>query len=1203
MGKRYLAAALFVIILSIAGFAQEEKSKPTAYMVSNAHLDTQWNWDVQTTISDYVRNTLNQNLILLEKYPNYVFNFEGGVKYSWMKEYYPWQYEKLKKFISDGRWHVSGASWDANDVIVPSIESGIRNILLAQDFYRNEFGIESTDIFLPDCFGFGWTLPSIASHCGLLGFSSQKLGWRVHPFYGDKKIPFTVGLWKGVDGSTIMMTHGFDYTKRWEDEDLTENNLIKERVNESPLGLSYMYYGTGDIGGSPTLTSVKAVDSAHDTNGSVKVISATSDRIYKDFLPYDSHPELPLFDGELTMDVHGTGCYTSQAAMKLYNRQNELLGDAAERASVAAEMIGEYIYPSGYLKDAWKRIIFHQFHDDLTGTSIPRAYEFSWNDELLSLKQFANILEKSSETVASRLDTRVKGEPIVLYNALGHDATDVGTIFMPALNYPKSVSVKDAQNKSLNAQVVGFENGMAQIIVEAGAPANGYTVLDVNLSGKGAPQPAPDANVLENSLYRLTFNPQGDITSLILKGEGKELVKQGKAIRLAMFEENESFNWPAWEILKETIDREPVSFGDNVKMTMIEPGPLRKTICIDKEYEGSAFKQYVSLYEGELADRIDFYNEIDWTLTNRLLKAEFPLEIENPVATYDLGLGSIERGNNIPTAYEVYSQRWADLTDRTGNLGLTVLNDCKYGWDKPDDSTLRLTLIHTPKTKNSFIYQNRQDNGFHTFTYSLMPHKGKLDKTWANRKADLLNQRVKAFKTVKHEGDLGRSFSAARIDNPNIAVKALKKAENSEEFVVRIYETSGLSNQHGAIEFPFDISEAFEADGTEKTLSKASFDGNKLNVNIGKNGIKTYKVTLYNPKETSLKEYAAVPLKYDKQCFSWNGFENDADFSEGFSFAAELIPDSLIINGVGFVFEKHELVNGKMCMGDTIPLPDGKFNRLHILAAAASEKEPAAGDFLIGKSKVSLNAPSYTGFIGQWGNYNHTEGYLLNDDVAYVGTHRHSPEGDNPYEFTYMFKYVLDIPKGAKEVILPDNPNLVIFAASAVNELSPQLTPAGDLFRTSIKDKGNKSSDKSELASGKNLLDAAKQVAWSGFVNEAEHPKFLHDGNHSTKWCDVSGIPSFVDYDLGEPVLISEWSLENASVENPSYVTSTCLLKGKKSAEEEWQTIDALLSNKRNLVRRKLNDPVEVRYLRLEVIQPEQSPEGTATRIYEFAVY
>lgn len=274
---------------------QEKKAK--AYMVADAHLDTQWNWDIQTTIKEYVWNTLNQNLFLLKQYPNYVFNFEGGVKYAWMKEYYPTQFEEMKEYIKNGRWHISGSSWDATDAIVPSPESFIRNILLGQTYYRNEFGIESTDIFLPDCFGFGWTLPTIASHCGLIGFSSQKLDWRHHPFYGKSKHPFTIGLWKGVDGSSIMLAHGYDYGKRWKDEDLSQNKQLLELSGRTPLNIVYRYYGTGDTGGSPNLASVRSVEKGLKGDGPLEIISATSDQLYKDFMPYKNHPELPVFDG------------------------------------------------------------------------------------------------------------------------------------------------------------------------------------------------------------------------------------------------------------------------------------------------------------------------------------------------------------------------------------------------------------------------------------------------------------------------------------------------------------------------------------------------------------------------------------------------------------------------------------------------------------------------------------------------------------------------------------------------------------------------------------------------------------------------------------------------------------------------------------------------------------------------------------------
>ena len=93
------------------------------------------------------------------------------------------------------------------------------------------------------------------------------------------------------------------------------------------------------------------MEESRKSDGDIEVISASSDQLYKDYLPFEDHPELPVYDGELLMDVHGTGCYTSQAAMKFYNRQNEKLGDAAERAAVVANWMGG-TYPALALTEA-----------------------------------------------------------------------------------------------------------------------------------------------------------------------------------------------------------------------------------------------------------------------------------------------------------------------------------------------------------------------------------------------------------------------------------------------------------------------------------------------------------------------------------------------------------------------------------------------------------------------------------------------------------------------------------------------------------------------------------------------------------------------------------------------------------------------------------------------------------------------------------
>lgn len=122
-------------------------------VVATSHLDTQWRWTIQTTINEYIPNTLKRNFTLFEKYPDYTFSFEGAFRYMLAKEYYPDDFQRMKDYIARGRWNVCGSSVDAGDMNIPSPEAIMRHILYGNGYFRKEFGKTSRDIFLPDCFG------------------------------------------------------------------------------------------------------------------------------------------------------------------------------------------------------------------------------------------------------------------------------------------------------------------------------------------------------------------------------------------------------------------------------------------------------------------------------------------------------------------------------------------------------------------------------------------------------------------------------------------------------------------------------------------------------------------------------------------------------------------------------------------------------------------------------------------------------------------------------------------------------------------------------------------------------------------------------------------------------------------------------------------------------------------------------------------
>lgn len=135
-------------------------------------------------------------------------------------------------------------------------------------------------------------------------------------------------------------------------------------------------------------------------------------------------------------------------------------------------------------------------------------------------------------------------------------------------------------------------------------------------------------NSLENSIYKLTLDTNGDIVSIIDKRSNKELVEQGKAFRLVLLLGNESKEWPAWEIQKKTIDKPGTPISENVRISIEEQGPCYAALRIERTYKSSKFIQYIRMSEGANDERIDIINEIDWSTKDAVLKAEFPMNVK-----------------------------------------------------------------------------------------------------------------------------------------------------------------------------------------------------------------------------------------------------------------------------------------------------------------------------------------------------------------------------------------------------------------------------------------------------------------------------------------------------------------------------------------------------------------------------------------------
>ena len=408
------------------------------------------------------------------------------------------------------------------------------------------------------------------------------------------------------------------------------------------------------------------------------------------------------------------------------------------------------------------------------------------------------------------------------------------------------------------------------------------------------------------------------------------------------------------------------------KVRITENGPIRVALEVSRESEGSNFVQTIRLSAGNAGSRVEFGNVIDWKTGESALKATFPLTAANPEATYNWDVGTIRRANNDEKKFEVPSHQWFDLTDKSGAYGATVLSDCKYGSDKPDDNTLRLTLIYTPGLGegNGRFYSDQitQDWGHHEFVFGLAGHAGDWRQEQTDWQAYRLNQPLIAFQSSKHAGSLGKSFSLLNINNKRVRILALKKAEESDEVILRLVEMSGEPQQNVHVKFAAPLEAAREVTGQELPLGSAALEKAELVMDLSPYQLRTFALKLASaPGKIAAPRFQQVPLRYDRTVASSDGMPSTEGFdAAGNSLAAEMLPSEILYAAIRFSLAPA--ANGKpdavVARGQTGSLPQGDFNRLYVLAASADGDQTAT--FILGGKSVAVTVQDWSGYLGQW---------------------------------------------------------------------------------------------------------------------------------------------------------------------------------------------------------------------------------------------
>lgn len=999
-------------------------SKKKIYTVATSHLDTIWSWDFETTCSKYIYNTLIENFALLKKYPTYVFSFEGSYRYELMEEYYPELFDELKKYIADGRWNVTGSAFENGDVNCPSPEALFRNILIGNTYFDEKFGKRSCDIYLPDCFGFGWALPSIAHHAHLKGFTTQKLAWG--SAYG---VPFDIGRWYGVDGNFIYASlnpHAYYFTLT----KLRDWDFITDKLKENEkygLDLTYVFHGIGDRGGAPEERTVKFVEDeiAKNNESDIEVIAASADQVYRDIeenLSDEVKNNLPVWKTELVMQNHGVGGYTSRAIGKRWNNKCQELGDIAERAGVMSEYFGTAAYNGEVLEKAWKKAIAHQFHDDTPGTSVQRAYRRSWNDYALGINMFSGEIGSALTSFTSLLNSgNCSGIPVAVFNSLEFERKGAVKAELDGIS-SKYLRVYSG-GKEVPSQIINDKNGKKTVLFIADMPSLGVKVFDVRESDSPCGVKTSlkiGETSMENQRYIVTLNKSGNISSIHDKSLDREILE--KPIVLGLFNYTGSKDWPAWEMNYKEANKEPDRIPQPVSFKIAENGKARVSFEIIQKDGKSEFKNYVCLTEG--SDIVEVYSEIEWQSMRTLAKNRFSFTAKNETATFDLGLGAIERGNMSEKLFEVPAQKWADITDSSGEFGVSVLSECKHGWDKYNNNTLRLTVLHTPK-KNYRIdsMQSMMDLGLNLYSYAIYSHSGKVGED-TQKQAREFTAPMPAVRMTKHKGEITNKYSFGKVSDNAVIIRCLKKKYHTDkpEYVVRFNEGANKEVKNFEFTLGEGIDTAYEAWASEEYRGDATVKDGKIVCDFKPYEVKTFVFTL---KESKVK---GSPISCRPLAIEYN---SNIDF----------IPENLRKKEVTACGIRFVLGDGlHLCYGEKLNIENGK--KLALLCANSENNE---------------FANNMEESFARWDLYDFGEtAYIKDGRLGYEFTH--TIEGGK-VEYANSACFWVVIVDGDT---LPNNESVFVLAATEIDDTGTELvTPLMDriennrpfTFKKSFKEK------------------------------------------------------------------------------------------------------------------------------------------------------
>jgi alpha-mannosidase len=524
--------------------------------------------------------------------------------------------------------------------------------------------------------------------------------------------------------------------------------------------------------------------------------------------------------------IHGPGHHDALTA----SREGSKLLPAAEKFLTIANKLepAKAPYPFEAFDEAWQAKIYP---DHGWGGHDGDVTDNLFKENLVKSRTMGqNLLNEGLDVISSRIKKNQKlGTPIVIFNSLSWERTDpVSTTLNFAKGSTKSISVISKDKKEVPTQTTNatfYNDGSLKSIdvtfIAENIPSIGYATYYVQHKNATVNNNTTNATVdaYENPFYKITFG-EGGINSVFDKEFNKELFDNSHFKVGDVFTMQSIGNGAGefGDVQQPTmVDYDQVSVH-KPQWTILENGPVYTKYRLEQQILHSIVRQDVTLYHD--LKRIYF----DTTLRNwsgelfREFRTAFPINMENPEIAHEVPFGSVRVGKDeIETAGERYTPLCKDVHPRAIIDWISATDDAvsvtmsssvaAADWIDPTGKTNSSVLQHlllASRVSCHWEGNEYSQGGNHDFHNVLTSTKaGSVSgQKIAKQKNEPLHVVVNPIVAAKPY--LPENLSFFSIDADNVLITTIKKAEDTEDFIARMYNVKD-STEKVNISSYFDI--------------------------------------------------------------------------------------------------------------------------------------------------------------------------------------------------------------------------------------------------------------------------------------------------------------------------------------------------------------------------------------------------------------